>query len=281
MSRPLVAGGWRLGPWYVLDGTHPGVQAYYEELFTTMREQWGCTYFKLDAIAWPVVLGAASGEARFHDPGATSVEAYRRGMAAIRRGAREAFILGCNHPLWPSLGLIDGSRSSLDIGRNWNSFKSIGRENMHRTWQNGVLWWNDPDCVVLTGDLPEHEFVFHATWIYASGGMVLSGDDLTGIEPSRLEMLRRLLPPTGVGAAFGDQTLGVGIIRAGDRTLAAVFNWGDMPEARRVEIAGRWSARDFWTGEDVSTFVDAMGLGELPGRHARLLELTPLGPASP
>src|SRR5438874_7859348 len=46
-----------------------------------------------------------------HDPQATRVEAYRRGMQAIRRGAGNAFILGCNHPLWPSLGLIHGSRS--------------------------------------------------------------------------------------------------------------------------------------------------------------------------
>ena len=28
------------------------------------------------------------------------------GMEAVRRGAGDAFILGCNHPLWPSLGLI-------------------------------------------------------------------------------------------------------------------------------------------------------------------------------
>ena len=34
---------------------------------------------------------------------------------------------------------------------------------------------------MLTGDLPDNEFQFHATAIYASGGMILSGDDLTKI----------------------------------------------------------------------------------------------------
>jgi alpha-galactosidase len=29
------------------------------------------------------------------------------------------------------------------------------------------MWWNDPDAVVLTGDLPENEFVFHASVIHA------------------------------------------------------------------------------------------------------------------
>ena len=38
---------------------------------------------------------------RLHDPKATRVEAYRRGMAAILRGAGDAFVLGCNHPMGP------------------------------------------------------------------------------------------------------------------------------------------------------------------------------------
>ena len=53
--------------------------------------------------------------------------------------------------------------------------------NLSRNWQNGRLWWNDPDCVLLTGDLTDNEYQFHATTIYATGGMVLSGDDLTKI----------------------------------------------------------------------------------------------------
>ena len=40
----------------------------------------------------------------------------------------------------------------------------------------------------LTGDLPDNEFQFHATAIYASGGMLLSGDDLTKISEPRLAM---------------------------------------------------------------------------------------------
>lgn len=34
-------GGWRLGPWYVLDGTHPEVQKFLTQLFKTMHEKWG------------------------------------------------------------------------------------------------------------------------------------------------------------------------------------------------------------------------------------------------
>jgi len=45
-----------------------------------------------------------------------------------------------------------------------------------------------------------------------SGGMVLSGDDLTKLPPARAAMLKKLLPPTGVAAAFPDDTLRIGTV---------------------------------------------------------------------
>jgi hypothetical protein len=68
-------------------------------------------------------------------------------------GRLDAFLLGCNHPIWASLGLIHGSRSSNDIKRAWARVAGTARQNLRRNWQNGRLWWNDPDAVVLMGDL--------------------------------------------------------------------------------------------------------------------------------
>ena len=51
-SDKVGFGGWRLGPWYALDGTHPEAQRFLEHTFRVMREEWGCTYFKLDANYW-------------------------------------------------------------------------------------------------------------------------------------------------------------------------------------------------------------------------------------
>jgi alpha-galactosidase len=189
-SDTVTFGGWRRGPWYVLDGTHPDVQAHFVNVFSTMRREWGVTYFKLDANFWGAIHGG-----RFHDPNATRIVAYRSGMHAILSGAGDSFILGCNHPIWPSAGLIHGSRSSNDIKRTWDRIKTTAQQNLLRNWQNGRLWWNDPDAVCLAGDLPEHEFLFHATAIYATGGMVLSGDDLSTMPDARMAMLRKLLPP--------------------------------------------------------------------------------------
>ena len=276
-SNTVTFGGWRRGPWYVVDGTHPDAQKHLEYVFRTMRQEWGCTYFKLDANFWGAIHGG-----RFHDSSATRIEAYRRGMHAVLRGAGDAFILGCNHPIWGSTGVIHGSRSSNDIKRTWERIATTGRQNLYRNWQNGRLWWNDPDAVVLTGDLPENEFRFHASVIYASGGMVLSGDDLTTISPERMAMLRKLQPPTSVAARFEDESLRAGIVargkgmRASER-VACLFNWDDAPQTVTVDVPGPCRMRDFWTGEDRGRHAGGRLAVNLAGRNADLIVCGPAG----
>ena len=282
-GSPLAAGkvtfaGWHNAPWYALDGTHPEVQKHFEELFQVMRRDWGCAYFKLDACFWGAMHGG-----RFHDPQATRIEAYRRGMGAIRRGAGDAFILGCNHPMWPSFGLIDGSRSSDDIKRKWETFRKAGQQTLCRNWQNERLWWNDPDAVLLTGNLSDDEFQFHATLIYACGGMVLSGDDLTQISPKRLAMLRKLILPTGIAAEFRDATFRVGLMKLAAALMACLLNWDDVPQTLSFELPESSRVTDYWSGEDLGMHAGTYTLKDLPPHSVRLLsgrECTKLGVCS-
>lgn len=287
-SDKIGFGGWRLGPWYVLDGTHPQVQAFFTELFSRMRKEWGCTYFKLDANYWGAMHGGVH-----YDKNATRIEAYRRGMAAILKGTGDAFVLGCNHPIWASLGLIHGSRSSMDTWRKWEAFRNIGRENLLRGWQNGRLWWNDPDCILLTDggatDImdqagnnvntqrpagpTENEYLFHAATVYASGGMLLSGDDLTKITPTRLNILKKLIPPTGIAARFEDEAFTVGTITLADRLVFAVFNWGEQSVERRIKLPkGTYRLVNKWTGEELGNFKDEYVIRSLPLHNALLIE---------
>jgi alpha-galactosidase len=265
-SDLVTFGGWRRGPWYVMDGTHPEVQKHFESFFSVMRREWGCTYFKLDANFWGAIHGG-----RFHDPRATRIEAYRRGMQAILRGTRDGFVLGCNHPIWPSLGLIHGSRSSNDIKRTWERIETTARQNLSRNWQNGRLWWNDPDAVVLHGDLPANEFQFHATAIYATGGMLLSGDDLTKIDSAKLEMLRKLQPPTGVAAGFQDDSYQVGRIQLGQKEIVCVLNWTQSPQSISFELPRRSEITDFWNDTSLGKSSGTFLLKDMPARSGRIL----------
>ncbi|WP_175632500.1 glycoside hydrolase family 36 protein [Pedobacter ghigonis] len=287
-SDKVGFGGWRQGPWYALDGTHPEVQQYFTELFKTMREKWGCTYFKLDANYWGAIHGGVH-----YDKSATRIEAYRRGMEAIRKGAGDAFLLGCNHPIWASLGLVHGSRSSMDISHSWDSFKSIGKENLLRSWQNGRFWWNDPDCVLLTSGgsngvmdnagnftadknakpaIPENEFLFHAASIYATGGLLLSGDDLPTISPEHLEILKKLIPPTGVAARFENEKFEVGTTTLKGETVFSVFNWDNNPVKRTVKLpAGKYKLTNKFTGKLIGVFQREYVINEMQAKSGLLI----------
>jgi alpha-galactosidase len=265
-SDRVTFGGWRRGPWYALDGTHPGAQDHLARVFKTMREEWGCTYFKLDAAFWGAMHGG-----RFHDPSATRIEAYRRGMQAILRGSGDSFLLGCNHPIWPSAGVIHGSRSSNDIKRTWDRIATTARQNLSRNWQNGRLWWNDADAVVLASDLTDAECQFHATAIYATGGMVLSGDDLTKLPPARAAMLRKLLPPSGVAATFDDATLRVGVVTLPSSRMMCLFNWDDRPQTLSARLPAPATITDYWTGESLGLRRGILPI-EMAPRSARLLK---------
>ncbi|MEX1048736.1 MAG: glycoside hydrolase family 36 protein [Akkermansiaceae bacterium] len=282
-SSTVGFGGWRYGPWYVLDGTHPEVQKHLENVFRTMREDWGVTYFKLDANYWGAIHGG-----QHHDPDATRIQAYRAGMAAIQKGAGDAFILGCNAPIWPSLGLVDGMRTSGDIAHTREVFKGCALENLSRIWQNGTLWWNDPDCVILTErsqkdirrnpapknpTLSDDDFKLHVASIRASGGMVLSGDDMPAIPPARLSVLKKLLVPTGNAMRFESSEFTTGRVTLNETTEeVALFNWSEHPLSRSITVKAGSSITDFWTGE--STLARETSVSYLiPARSAVLLEI--------
>ncbi|MDA3923234.1 MAG: alpha-galactosidase [Kiritimatiellae bacterium] len=275
-SSSVSFGGWRYGPWYALDGTHPEVQKHFENVFRVMREEWGVNYFKLDANYWGALQGG-----QHYLPNATRIEAYRQGMQAVLRGCdEETILLGCNAPIWPSFGLVTSMRTSGDIRRRWRSFKSLARQNMSRGWQNGKLWHSDPDCIVLTTDSPwnvkgnvtENEWIFHATSIHAVGGFILSGDKAELLHEKELGILKKLLEPTGQGARFTNAKLQTGVTDLGNVQYYYFFNWSDTETIDlSITLTARSKLTDYWTDEALGMHEGAYTVKRLPPRSARLI----------
>jgi alpha-galactosidase len=199
---------WRLASWsMVRAGRHaPASPAAFRKSLSHDEARVGCTYFKLDANFWGAIHGG-----HFHDPRATRIEAYRRGMKAILRGVEDSFVLGCNHPIWPSLGLIHGSRSSNDIKRTWERIATTARQNLSRNWQNGNLWWNDSDAVVL------RVICLTTSFSFTHGNLRLGRNDLVrrrSHEYQRAETQDAAQATTAnrVAARFDDDTFRVGRI---------------------------------------------------------------------
>ena len=250
-AERVTYGGWRCTPWYMLDGTHPEVQAHLRGLFHHLRHELGIRYFKLDANIWGAIHGG-----HFADPDATRIQAYRRGMAAIIEGAGDdAYLLGCNAPLWPSLGLVQGMRLADDIERKGPRIRQIARELFYRSWQAGSLWLLDPDCLCLC-DLPEQqasaaEYYFHLASLLASGGVLLLGDKLANLDQAQ----RRTLAPLLARASTQHQParfIGEGFSRAileeeGER-LHFFFNWESSPVSVELSVAGQ----EFFSGQPLA-----------------------------
>ncbi|MFN3329195.1 MAG: glycoside hydrolase family 36 protein, partial [Fervidobacterium pennivorans] len=135
---------------YALDTTHPEVQQWLSTLFKTLKDV-GFDYFKIDFL----FAGAIQGK-RYDD--VTPIEAYRKGLKLIRETVGDSFILGCGAPLLPSVGFVDGMRISADTAPFWdvngpdigypNAFFAL-RNVITRSFFNNILWWNDPDCLLL------------------------------------------------------------------------------------------------------------------------------------
>lgn len=258
-SSEVTFGGWRCAPWYFLDPTHPGAYEYLKNVFRTMRKEWDCRYFKLDANMW----GCMEFGKRYDDS-ATSVEAYRLGMKAIREGAGDdSILLGCNAPMWPSVGTVHANRVTGDVCRKRDVFLKIAKEGFCRNWQNGILWINDPDCVTIeetaiqladaaghiTGQgevLANEEFLFHASYIYASGGMVLSGDDFTLPHLQRVDVLRYLLKGPHRAAWFDSEDFRIGHIPIETGKVLCLFNWKESEESIRVQMEQEYMFYDVW-----------------------------------
>ncbi len=161
----------------------------------------------------------------------------------------------------------------VQIKRSWDRIATTARQNLSRSWQNGRLWWNDPDAVVLAGEMTDAECRFHATAIYATGGMIPSGDDLTQMPPARAVMLRKLLPPTGIAASFTDSRLRVGTVTLPDARMICLFNWGEEHDAIAVALPRPSVVTDYWTGQSLGRHNRRMSI-DLPPRSARLLRVT-------
>lgn len=277
--------GWRCAPWYMLDGTHPEARKYLTHVFRTMREEWKVTYFKLDANMW----GAMPFGVRY-DKTKTCVEAYRMGMQAVLEGAGyDSFLLGCNAPMWPSLGVVHGMRVTNDNSRHFETFKGLKRECFPRNWQNNRLWANDPDTVLLqnhnlhvfdaagmaapvSSNLTREEFLFNASYILASGGMVLSGDDITESTEQDCRDLKKLLPSISKAAVFEDADNNIGRTQLEDKELIFLFNQEDEGRDFSISLHNRVQLRDFWEEKDMGIYEAGTADFHLEARSALVLE---------
>ncbi|WP_019613266.1 glycoside hydrolase family 36 protein [Psychromonas ossibalaenae] len=255
-AEEITYGGWRCTPWYILDCSHPEVCAHLTRVVRIMREEWGVELFKLDANYWGTLKGLR------YQSTVTGVQAYRMGMQAIAEGAGDAWLLGCNAPIWPSLGLVDAMRVSDDVERQGHRFEQIAKETFQRSWQHRRLWQIDPDCATLISiegqGTTSENYHFHRDVLLACGGLLLSGDPLYHLDDFARQSLTALINRqkiTQFSAVFSDLAMSHAVLNYGSEDkLHLLFNYQDQ-QSREVVLEsdhdGEWC--DYWTGENLSS----------------------------
>ena len=251
-----------------------------------MHNDWKINYFKLDAIVW-----AALPFGTRYDKTKTSVEAFKMGMQAINESAGNSFILGGNSPMWPAIGMVNGMRVTNDNQRGFYQFKQIGIECFNRSWQHNKLWINDPDTVLLQnqrvsvvgpdgkeaikeGSVTNDEFLFNAVYTMASGGMVLSGDDISSLTDENVTALKKLLPPVNVQAEFDDTTFTVGRAKISEnKEILYVFNFEDTEKDIFVKVDKNVEASDVFSGEKIDTSLGKIEISGFKPHSARAIIL--------
>jgi hypothetical protein len=188
---------------YGLDITHPGAQKWLHDLVDTIVNDWGYEMIKIDFVAWSLLAAE-----QFHDPTMSAADAYRKGMEIMRRAAGDkCHILECG-PGAITTGLIDSMRIEVDVNYGfreaaWSTYfthpAGSASAAAKRYYFHKRTWVNDADhvCMDLLTDAQSEAA---ATLIAMSGGNMFSGDRLTQLEPSKLEILKKITPSLGEAA---------------------------------------------------------------------------------
>ncbi len=182
---------------YVLDGSHPEVQRWLAELFNTVVNDWGYEYLKLD------FLHAGALEGKRHNPSVTSLEALRRGLQAIRRGAGDrAYIQQAIGPWLAPVGILNESRVSMDTEfrlsaeqttsdlpwLNWQYATWYIRNNIAAYFARGNLFNVQPGEGIRLKPWSSQEAKTLVAVYALNGGLWLAGD-LTSSSPEQVELL--------------------------------------------------------------------------------------------
>ncbi|HYH75427.1 MAG TPA: glycoside hydrolase family 36 protein [Candidatus Saccharimonadales bacterium] len=231
-------------PNYGLDVTHPEAMAWLRTVLTTLCEEWGYEYIKTD------FLYAGAIQAVRYDAACTSVQAYRKGLAAIREIAGDRIVLGCGAPFLCSVGLVDTMRIGPDL--SWEAdlpgaiqpkkyalpFSRVPLMSMlGHQWMNRNLWINDADYVrvrqqKINLDWPQTRAL--TALIALGGGSMYDSDKLADLEPEGYELLNRLVPVANVRVRpVGErQNKPSRLLAAVDRLdgswyIGSQFNWSE------------------------------------------------------
>jgi hypothetical protein len=271
-----------------------------EDTYRRLTNDWGFTYHKLDFMQRVV----SEKRARFYDQSATRLEAYRRGLEAIRRGAGpDVYISVCGGHFGGSIGIANSQRSGSDMRPRGERAVKTFKQNVLRTWMSR-LWHVNPDSMMVSrpsdvGEqrLTDAEARTSAINQYIGGGMVKLTFVFAGLDDYTGSLYRHIIPSVNSSSIalnlFEQPCPSRFLTRVTPRckdlapwvTVAAV-NLTDAPRPVTVTLSqevlesmqgSKFFVFDFFGQKPLGVFEAGarINLGDLGAHDSRLLRIAP------
>ncbi len=288
-----------------LDMTDPGARGYLRQNINRIAHDWGYQYFKMDGL-W---TGTATkqvyvnsgykdddmGDARFHNPEKTNIEAYRDGLKLVRDAAgSKVFFLGCCSPqnmrsYGGAFGLVDAMRIGPDNGSSWNRLLRGPTFGSRQYFLHGRVWYNDPDPVYVRAEMPLKHAELVCSWAGLTGQLTLNSDWLPGLPAERLNLLKRIMPSHGLLPRpvdlFEESIPRIWLLtdtrRTPRRDVIGLFNWSDHEANFDTSLKhiglpeDEYMGFDFWGNKPVPNLRGNLAL-EVPGQSCRIISVRPV-----
>lgn len=278
---------------YVLDPSQPAVRRH---MTATHREMasWGYDFFKLDGMS-----GGPWYSAHFFEH-ADTVAAFRYQcdnpyelcVQALRKGLGEdRIMLTCGgHITGPEVTVVDGARIAGDVvgwkrTPKWENYQKQVRAILASLFAHNIMWYCDPDTLLVGSYAPTHIARLAATAIALTGQATLSGDKLAALPANRMWLLQRCLPvcdvrPLDLLPIYDMRRIWVLKVRKPFATwdVVSVFNFDsdtETPIELRFHELGldpdkRYLVYDFWRQRLLGGFTGSTTVAVQPHANALL-----------
>lgn len=191
----------------MLDLSNPAVLDFLRATMKRYKNDWGERWIKHDFGYYEMLYPPK------YDPTLTSIEAYKKGIRAIKSVlGDQVFYLGIAL-MGINEGVVDGMRLTLDAGPLWeqaepfstvgsgDSFKAIVKTGARRYYFENRLWVTHNDLLFFRTDkqhpdppVTMQEAKTYASFMSLSGSIIKFGEDLRTLTPEQINVWRQLLP---------------------------------------------------------------------------------------
>ncbi|MFH0759924.1 MAG: NPCBM/NEW2 domain-containing protein [Bacteroidota bacterium] len=274
------------GDWLV-DGSSEEGNAYLKDLFILMAG-WGYDYFKIDGQ--PIVPEEyAKNKELMKHPGEAD-EVYRKTLETIREAiGPNRYLLGCWGLPVEGAGIMDGTRTGGDVVLGWAGFMGALSPTMESYWQHNILWYTDPDVMLLRAPLTLEQARVWATLQGLTGQALMGSDRLMDLSDDRVELMKRVYPAVDIRpldlfpSRRNKRIWDLKVNHLGrDYDVVGLFNF-DENQSDLIHLtwkdlglteSGPVQVFDFWNNEYLGSWEAGIALDILP-TSCRVLTLIP------